>query len=130
MTPIQKAFIAVLTLPIAAVSLFPMPALAQFSIGGVGIGIGIGGGRWHRHRRGGVFFGISPTIVIPSSRRPAYVPPPPTCPTLSTTEGEIGENGVGEPPILRQTQPVFVTGHWEYLPDGRERWVPDRYECR
>lgn len=125
MTPVQKVLVAVMPLSIAAVSLFPLSAQAQI---GLGIGIGIGGGRWRHHDGGGVFFGISPTIVIPSSRRPD-APPPPDCNAQPALDGK--PQAEGEPQTAtRERQPVLVTGHWEYLPDGRQRWIPDHYECR
>ncbi|GEM_PF-5708876 len=119
MIPIQKAFFAALPLSIAAISLVSTPAWAQFSLG---IGVGVGGIGWHHHHDGGVFFGISPTIVIPSASQPAYQPPQPTCKALPLKQGE--------PPFDSETKPVLVKAHWEYLPDGQERWVFDHYECR
>lgn len=119
----NKAIVAALTLPLAALVVFPSPASAQFSFG-----FGIGGGSgWHypyRHypyRSNGFFFGISPTIII-QPRRSSDPPPPPVYRNPSaSTDNHWYDN---------DSQPVFVTGHWEYLSDGRQRWVPDHYEYR
>jgi len=113
--------IAAFTLPLSGVMLFSTPASAQFFFGGLGIGIG-GGGRWPHYNRGGVFFGISPTIVIPSAPAPAYTPLPPDCRIQRSVNNEA-------PPEV-ELRPVFVEGHWEHLSDGQQRWVPDHYECR